>query len=252
MSKPPQATGDSLEMGFLDHLEELRTRIFKILAAVIICAVGSFVFSDSLIDLILLPSKNLASDMTIQVLRVQGVLMLKMWVAFAMGIVLSIPVLAYQFWAFVSPGLLPDEKRWAPWLVVSVSLFFIAGAAFAYFILVPFAIRFLIGIGTAEIEKNISIEYYTKFVVQLMIASGAIFQMPILSFILTKMGLLTPKFLRKYWRYAVVIILIVAAFLTPPDPVSMIMMGIPLLFLYELSIFVSRLALRSKVEEETS
>jgi len=230
------------EMGFLDHLEELRWRLLKILFSVILLKIICFTVSDYFIELLLKPSKMLQPDMTIQVLKVQGMLMLKFGVALVMGMVLSIPVIAYQFWAFIAPGLYADEKKWGPLLVISVSLFFLAGVAFAYYVLVPFAIKFLTAIGSPDVEKNISINYYAKFVMQMVVASGLIFQMPIASFILTKMDLITPAFLRKSWRYAVIIILILAAFITPPDPVSMILMGVPLFFLYELSIVVSRLA----------
>lgn len=238
------------EMGFLDHLEELRWRILKSLFSVVLFAILSFVFSDFFIDLLIIPSKSLNPDMTIQVLKVQGMLMLKLWVAFAMGIVFSIPVIGYQFWAFVTPGLYKSEKNWAPWLVISVTIFFLLGALFAYFVIVPFALKFLIGLGAPEVHKNISINYYAKFVMQLIIAAGLIFQMPVMSFILTKMGLITPVLLKKYWRYAVIVILVLAAFITPPDPVSMIMMCIPLLFLYEFSVFVSKLALKSSGENQ--
>jgi len=230
------------EMGFLDHLEELRWRLLKILFSVILLTIICFTVSDYFIELLLKPSKMLQPDMTIQVLKVQGMLMLKFGVALVMGMVLSIPVIADQFWAFIAPGLYADEKKWGPLLVISVSLFFLAGVAFAYYVLVPFAIKFLTAIGSPDVEKNISINYYAKFVMQMVVASGLIFQMPIASFILTKMDLITPAFLRKSWRYAVIIILILAAFITPPDPVSMILMGVPLFFLYELSIVVSRLA----------
>ena len=173
---------------------------------------------------------------------------LKFWVAFVMGSVFSIPVIAYQIWAFISPGLYKHEKGWAPWLITSVSLFFLLGAIFAYFVIIPFVLRFLIGIGVPDIDKNISINYYTTFVLRLLIGAGLVFQMPVLSFILTKMGLVTPKILKKSWRYAIVIIFIFAAFITPPDPVSMFMMGIPLIFLYEFSIFISKIALKSTKE----
>lgn len=238
------------EMGFLDHLEELRWRIIKSLISVVIFGIISFIFSDFFIDLLLKPSKHLSPDMTLQVLKVQGMLVLKIWVGVVMGIVFSIPVIVYQIWAFVSPGLYESEKRWSYWLVISVTVFFVLGAIFAYFVIIPFALRFLIGIGVAEVEKNISINYYVKFVLQLMIAAGLIFQMPILSFILTKMGLITPAFLKKYWRHAVIVILILSAFITPPDPISMIIMGIPLLFLYEFSIFISKIAMRKQEEDE--
>ncbi|MFA4837971.1 MAG: twin-arginine translocase subunit TatC [Candidatus Neomarinimicrobiota bacterium] len=239
---------DSIEMGFLDHLEELRWRLIKILIAVVIFTVAGFFLSDFFLDLLIEPSKEL--DMKIQVLKVQGLLMLKFWIAFAIGIVFSIPVLGYQLWAFVAPGLYQKEKRWGPWLVVSITVFFLLGAAFAYMVLVPFALKFLIGVGVPDVQKNISIEFYAKFVAQLIIGTGLIFQMPVLSYVLTKMGLVSPRFLRRSWRYAFMIILILAALITPPDPFSMMIMTIPLVFLYELSIIVSRFALRSSEKTE--
>jgi sec-independent protein translocase protein TatC len=243
---------DMAEMGFLDHLEELRWRLLKALFSIVIFTIIAFLVSDWFIQILIRPARRLQPDMTIQVLKVQGMLMLKFSVALVMGIVFSIPVIAYQFWAFVAPGLYPGEKRWGPWLVISVTVFFLAGVTFAYFVLIPFAIKFLVGIGAAEVEKNISINYYAKFVLQLLIASGVIFQMPVLSFILTKMGLITPKFLRRSWRYAIIIILIFAAFITPPDPVSMIMMGIPLFLLYEFSILVSKIAMKTAESDSDS
>lgn len=237
------------EMGFLDHLEELRWRLIKIIIALIAASVLAFTFSDQVIDLLMRPARQVGSAMTIQVLKIQGLLMLKFTVAFLLGIVISIPIIAYQFWAFVAPGLFQKEKRWGPWLILSVTGFFILGAVFAYYTLVPFALKFLIGIGVEGVERNISIEYYTRFVLQLVIATGIVFQMPVLSFMLTKIGLITPRFLRKSWRYAVIIIMIVAAVITPPDPVSLIIMTVPLLILYEISIWVSRLAVRSKTEK---
>lgn len=236
------------EMRFLDHLEELRWRLIKILIAVILFTIVGFLLSDYFLDLLIGPSKKL--DMKIQVLKVQGLMMLKFWIAFAAGIVFSIPVLGYQFWAFVEPGLYRTEKRWGLWLVISITIFFFLGAVFAYFVLVPFVLKFLVGIGVPEVQKNISIEYYAKFVTQLIVGCGLVFQMPILSYILTKMGLISPKFLRKSWRYSIMIILVVAAFITPPDPFSMIVMSIPLLFLYELSIIVSRIASKPKQKDE--
>ncbi len=238
--------GAEKEMGFLDHLEELRWRIIKIISALIAASVLAFTFSDRIIDLLMHPARQIGSAMTIQVLKIQGLLMLKFTVAFLAGIVIAIPVIAYQFWAFVAPGLFQNEKRWGPWLILSVTGFFVIGAAFAYYTLVPFALNFLIGIGVEGVERNISIEFYMRFVLQLIVATGIVFQMPVLSFMLTKIGLITPRFLRKSWRYAVVIIMILAAIITPPDPVSLIIMTVPLLILYEISIWVSRFASRSK------
>ena len=227
---------------FLDHLEELRWRLIKSIAAIIIIAIGAFIFSDKFIDILLVPSEKLDDKMIIQVLKVEGLFMLKIKVAAAVGIVGSIPVIAYQLWAFVAPGLYENEKKWGKWLVLGATFCFVGGATFAYFVLIPFALRFLITIGKVDIQRQISISYYTQFVLRFLIASGLLFQMPVVSFILTKMGLITAKALRKYWKFAVIIALAMAAFLTPPDPVSMMMMGLPLLLLYEISIIVSRLA----------
>ncbi|MCF7885707.1 MAG: twin-arginine translocase subunit TatC [Candidatus Marinimicrobia bacterium] len=242
-SKKQQNTDDGLkELGFLDHLEELRWRIIKSLAAIMVIAIAAFAVSDIFIDLLLIPANNLQDKMMIQVLKVQGMFMLKIKVAGVMGLVGAIPVIAYQVWAFVAPGLYEKEKKWGKWLVLGVTIFFLCGAAFAYFVLVPFALKFLINIGTMEVKKHISISYYTQFVLRMLVAAGIVFQMPVLSFLMTKMGLINPRILRKFWRYAVIVSLVIAAFITPPDPISMMMMGIPLLFLYEFSILVSRLA----------
>ena len=205
---------------------------------------GSFIFSDRIIQWLLLPSRPLHTNMTIQVLKVQGLLMLKIWVACAAGVVLSVPVLGYQLWAFIAPGLYRHEKRLAPMIAGAVTLFFCIGALFAYFILIPFALAFLTGIGAAEIQRNISIDYYIRFVIQLVIAAGLVFQMPVLSFLLTRVGILTPAFMRRYWRHAIIVILIISAFITPPDPLSMILMAMPLLLLYEISYWISRLVYR--------
>lgn len=240
----------TVDMGFLDHLEELRWRIMKSLIGVIILAVGSFIFSDFFVEMLMLPSNNI-SEMSIQVLRVQGMLMLKFKIAFIMGIILSIPVIAYQFWAFVSPGLYPWERKWGPSLVIFVTLFFLVGGSFAYFVIIPFALEFLVSVGDKDIMRQFSLEYYSKFVIQLVLATGVVFQMPILSFILAKMGLVNKRFLRKYWKYAVTISFILAAFITPPDPVSMLMMGIPLLLLYEISIYIVGIAETQKKENDT-
>lgn len=237
------------EMGFLDHLEEFRLRIMKALIVIVLFSVGAFIFSDFFVDMLMLPSKNIA-EMSVQVLKVQEMLMLKFKIAFIMGIVFSIPIIAYQFWAFVAPGLYPREKRWGPALVIFVTVFFLTGASFAYFIIVPFALDFLVSVGAVEIKRQFSLSYYSTFVIQLVLATGIVFQMPVLAFLLAKMGLITKEFLRKYWKFAVTISFILAAFITPPDPVSMLMMGIPLLLLYEVSIFIVGFAESKSLEEQ--
>ncbi len=241
---------DNKEMDFLDHLEELRWRLIKCLLTIAVMTCLVFIFSDKILEWLILPTQKLKVAMTIQVLKIQGLLMLKFSIALLGGIALSLPVLVYQIWAFISPGLYHSERRWGVGLILGVTFSFILGAVFAYFVMIPYALEFLINVGAEGIARNISIEYYAKFVMQLLLATGLIFQMPVVAFILTRMGILTPRFMRRYWRYAVMIIVIVAAIITPPDPVSMILMSIPLLLLYEVSIVVSRLALPIKKSQE--
>jgi len=243
-------------MSFFEHLEELRWRLIKALASVVLFSILAFTFSDQIIDWLIRPTRHLTIPMSLQVLKVQGLLMLKFTVAFVLGVGLSLPAIAYQLWAFVAPGLFREERRWGPLIICAVTLFFLIGAAFAYWVIIPFALNFMVNIGVEGIARNISIEFYTRFVLQLLLATGIIFQMPVLTFLLARLGLVTPQFLRRYWRVAVVIILIIAAIITPPDPVSMIIMSIPLLALYVFSIGIAHLAVRKRtrlpITEEAS
>lgn len=252
LNQTRDSAADTKDMDFLDHLEELRWRLIKALSSVMIMAVLTFIFSDPIMDFLLLPTKNLSTPITIQVLKIQGLFMLKFSIALWGGIILAIPFVAYQLWAFVAPALYREERRWGAGLIAGVTLAFGVGVAFAYLVLIPYAISFLASVGASEIARNISIEFYIKFVLQLLLAAGLIFQMPIAAFLLTRMGLLTPRFLTRYWRLAVVLIAIVAALITPPDPVSMIIMAVPLLLLYGLSIGVSFLALPRRKRESST
>ncbi len=233
-------------MPFLAHLEEMRWRIIKSLSAVLIGAVLSFAFIDQIIDILIKPTKNLSVPMELQVLKVQGMFMIKWGMALVGGIVLAIPVLTYQIWHFVSPGLHDKEKRYAGPFIFFTYLSFLIGIAFAYFIIIPFSLEFFTSIGITEVQNNFSINYYFNFITWLMLGSGLIFELPILVFILSAMGLLTPPFMRHYRRHSLIVILILSAFVTPPDPVSLVVMSMPLLILYEISIGVSWGVTRSK------
>ena len=232
-------------MPFLDHLEELRWRLIKSISSVLIGAVASFYFIDSIIELLIRPTENLKNSMDLQVLKVQGMFMIKWGIALLGGIIVSIPVLTYQLWKFIAPGLYLDEKKYIIPLILFTFLSFIFGLIFAYLI-VPFSLSFFTAAGFEGIENNFSINYYFSFITWLMVGSGLIFELPVIVFILSIIGLLTPAFMRHYRRYAVVVILILSAFITPPDPISLVLMSIPLLLLYEISIGVSWLVNRKK------
>ena len=233
-------------MPFLDHLEELRWRLIKSIASVLIGAVISFYFIDQIIEFLVQPTEALKNSMDLQVLKVQGMFMIKWSIALFGGIIISIPVLTFQIWKFVAPGLYIDEKKYIIPLIIFTFLSFLCGLIFAYMIVIPFSLSFFTSIGFEGIQNNFSINYYFSFITWLMIGSGLIFELPVIVFILSVIGLLTPAFMRHYRRYAIVIILILSAFITPPDPVSLVLMSIPLLVLYELSIGVSWLVNRKK------
>ena len=233
-------------MPFLDHLEELRWRLIKSISSVLIGAIVSFYFIDQIIEILIRPTETLNSSMDLQVLKVQGMFMIKWGIALLGGIVVSIPVLTYQLWKFIAPGLYLDEKKYIIPLIIFTFLSFLIGLVFAYTVVIPFSLSFFTSAGFDGIENNFSINYYFSFITWLMVGSGLIFELPVIVFILSIIGLLTPAFMRHYRRYAIVVILVLSAFITPPDPISLILMSIPLLILYEVSIGVSWLVNRKK------
>jgi sec-independent protein translocase protein TatC len=233
-------------MGFLDHLEELRWRLIKSLAAILVGAIISFIFIDYLIELLLLPTKRIETQFDLQVLKVQGMFVLKWGLAMVAGTILAIPVLTYQIWKFVVPGLYARERKYFIPLMLFTFLAFLCGVLFAYSVMIPFSLRFFASMGYADVANNISINYYFSFITWLMLGAGLIFELPVLSFILSSIGLLNPTFLRKYRRHSIIIIMVAAAFITPPDPVSLILMTAPLIILYEISIGVSALASKKR------
>jgi len=239
-------TDEKHSMPFLDHLEELRWRLVKSLGSVLIGAVITFFFIDELIDILIRPTQDLSAPMDLQVLKVQGMFMIKWGIALIGGVVLALPVLTYQLWKFIAPGLYLNEKKYAAPLIIFTYLSFLIGLIFAYTVIIPFSLDFFTSVGMSGIQNNFSINYYFNFITWLMLGSGFIFELPVLVFILSVVGLLTPAFMSHYRRHAGIVILILSAFITPPDPVSLVLMSIPLLALYEISIGVSWLVNRRK------
>jgi len=234
------------EMGFLDHLEELRWRILKSLGAVVILAVISFAFSDYFVNFLIKPTLSLDPPLTLQVLRVQGMLIVKMWIAFVGGFILGLPFIVYHIWHFIAPGLYVNEKKNLPILIVITFLSFLGGAAFAYYVIIPLIIPTLLSFGVPGVENNISINYYFSFVIQMILASGIVFEMPIVAYFLGRIGLLTPAFMRHYRKHALVGIIITSAILTPPDPLSQLLLSVPLFVLYEISILIAGIASKKR------
>ena len=227
------------EMDFLDHLEELRWRIIKGLLAIIVGSAVSFGFIDQILEILLKPTTATSYRIALQVLSVQGMFLIKWFIAFISGFVLAMPVVVYQIWKFVTPGLKINEKRYALPVVLFACISFITGVSFGYLVLIPFSLEFFSGMGAGLVENNFSITYYFSFLIWLLLGAGLVFQLPVLSLFLSAIGVLTPPFMRHYRRHAIVTILILSSFITPPDPVSMLMMAVPLVVLYEISIGVS-------------
>lgn len=255
---PGQEAGH--EMSFLEHLEELRWRVIKALIGVALGMILCWIFIDWIMDDVLLrPIVHVNASLLpgqppikLQNLKPFGQLFLYMQVAIIGGAILSLPNILYQVWAFIAPGLLPKERGTARAVVAFSSFCFLGGVAFAYFVMLPAALSFFATFGTATIENNIAVNEYMNFIISVMLAAGVVFELPMVSWFLSRIGILTPKFMRQYRRHAIVIIFVLAAFLTPgTDPVSQILLAVPLLVLYEISIFVSAWASRARDAEPT-
>ena len=237
-------------MSFLDHLEELRSRLLKIVLGVLIGTLAAFFVSDYILEILLIPAKSLDKPLDLQVLQVQGMFMIKLQIAFIAGLIVALPVFVYQTWQFVAPGLYEHERHFLPVIMVVTFVLFMIGLTFAYILFIPLAISFLTDLGPSYIKFNVSINSYISFVLRLCLLMGAVFEMPLLALILGKMGLLTSEWLRKFRRHSIVVIFIIAAIFTPPDVITQFFMAIPLVLLYEISIYTVKIVEKKKREKE--
>ncbi len=239
---------DNSDMGFLDHLEELRWRIIKALIGVIVGAVITGIFIDWIMDFILFaPAAKTVPPLSIINLRPYGQFLIYMEVIFIGGAVLSVPNIIYQIWKFIEPALKPNERKYVTAVVIFTSVCFVTGVVFSYYLMLPAALGFFANFGSTIIENKISADEYMSFILSMVLAAGIVFELPMLSFFLSKIGILKPEFMRKYRKHAIVAILLLAAIVTPgPDITSQLMLGIPLLLLYELSILICKYSQKKK------
>jgi sec-independent protein translocase protein TatC len=230
-------------MSFLEHLEALRWTILKSLIAVLVAAVGCYFFSRHIVTFLRMPGpENLK---LIYLAPTEG-FMIYIKVSIFSGLVVALPYVAYEFWKFVVPGLLDKERRLVRPIALFTTLCFLIGAAFAYTVIIPFGLKFLLGFQTDFLEANLTIGKYLGFVVTIIFVFGMVFELPVLSYFLTHVGIITPEFIRDKRPYGIVLIFIMAAILTPPDIVTQLMLAGPLILLYEISIWVSRAVSRKK------
>lgn len=235
---------EEAEMSFLDHLEELRWRLIYSLIGLVIGAIVAWIFIEILVEnILLIPAQK--GGVELQNLKPFGQLFLFIQIAIIAGFVLSIPNIFYQFWKFVSPALKDSEKKYISLIVFSSTICFLGGIVFAYFVMLPLTLKFAAEFGTPVIENKFAVTEYFSIIISVMIGAGVVFELPVLSFLLSKLGILTPRIMRKFWRHSIVSILIMAAILTPgTDPIAQVMLAIPLVLLYEISIFVSKMSQR--------
>jgi sec-independent protein translocase protein TatC len=228
-------------MSFLDHLEEIRWRLIKAGAAFLVVTILCAYYADFLVNVVLIgPLKHSGPDIVLQNLVPYGQLSLYMQVVLFSGFVLSFPVIVYQIWKFVEPGLHESERKASKFIILFISLCFFTGLAFGYFVFLPISLKFFAGFGSSLIKNNIAVQDYVSFFLGTLLTAGIVFELPFISYILSKVGLLTPAFMRFYRKHAIVVMLIIAAIVTPStDMVTQLVIAIPMILLYELSIFIS-------------
>jgi len=259
-------------MSFLDHLESLRWHIIR--SVIVLCIVTGvmFFYNDFIFNTVLFgPTHptfltyrvlchlsrvlNLGTDLCIDQAPVKlintvmaGQLMMSIWGTFIAALIVTVPYLLWELWRFIKPALKEKELKSARGFVATSSLLFILGALFSYYIIVPWTVTFLsrFQMSGTTVQNLFDVRSYISMVTTLVLWSGVIFELPVVSYILTSIGIISPAFLKKYRRHVAVVILIVAALIAPPDVASQIIVSIPLFILFEVSIFVSQYAERKK------
>ena len=240
---------DDAPMTLMGHLNELRRRLFRMVIIVILGFVAFYGVSEYLYAYLSAPlQEQLPAGSKLIYTSPAGAFFTYMKVALVASLFGTSPITFYQIWAFIAPGLYKEEKRAVLPLAFFSSIFFIAGAAFCFFLVFPIAFKFFMGFATDTIVPMISVEEYLGFALKLLIAFGVVFEMPLFAYFLSRFGILSPDFMRRQRRYAILLIFIVAAILTPPDVFSQCLMALPMLLLYEVSIYVSAIAYPKKKE----
>lgn len=262
------------EMSFMDHLEELRWLLVKATIGMLIAASLIFFVSDFIFDEIIFgPTKanfityTFFCDLShwlgfadsicvtemnfiIQNTNMEGQVTMLIWTCITAGFIIIFPYILYLLWNFITPALYEKERKNARFFIFVSSILFFLGVLFGYFIIVPMSVNFFATFTVSDVVKNeFNVDSYISLIKTSVIACGLFFELPIIIFLLSKLGLVTPQFLRKYRKYGIVIILIVAAIVTPPDVVSQIIVSIPMLLIYEISIFISAYVVKKQLKE---
>lgn len=231
------ADADDAKMPFLAHLDELRKRIVVSLIVLAVGFAATFSFSERIIDWLARPM-----PVKLAFLEPTEPFWVNMKVALVAGLFLVLPVILYEVWRFIAPGLLPHERKFALPFIILGTVCFALGAAFALLVIVPFAVTFLVSYKTANLVPTISVNRYVDFVIKFTLAFGLVFELPLAITLGSRMGLVTPEFLAKNRKYAILINFVIAAILTPtPDAFNQLLMAGPLILLYEAGILAARM-----------
>jgi Twin arginine targeting (Tat) protein translocase TatC len=257
-------------MTFLEHLEELRWHIIRSALAIVVFATLAFVYSRYIFDYILLTPKNpdfisnrllcklggllhtsslCINSKPLKLINIDmsGQFSTDMMVSTIAGLIVASPFVIREFWSFIAPALHSNERNHARGAVFAISSLFLLGILFGYYMIVPFSVHFLGSYAvSSQIENQINLTSYFSTIASVTLASGLIFELPILAYFLSKIGIMSPQFMRKYRRHAIIVILVVAAVITPPDVFSQILVSIPLILLYEVSIVISAVVTRRR------
>lgn len=221
------------------HIEELRSRLIKIASFLFVAFFVCFAFWEPILNWVAIPLKeSLASNSEVIAYKMGEQFFTAVFVSFFAALLVSLPFLFWQIWAFVAPGLYANEKKLAIPFVIGTTTMFFLGAAFAYYIVFPFGFAYLVNFGEGSIVAMISIGEYLNFFLKLIFGFGISFELPMVCFFLAKIGLITDRSLIGFFRYAILLIFIFAAILTPPDVLTQFLMAIPLVFLYGVSILI--------------
>lgn len=237
------------QLTIIEHIDELRKRLMVIVVFFVLALVGSFFIAKPLIHYLQYTEE--AKSLTLNAFSVTDPIMIYLKVIVIVAFILISPVLSYQLWSFISPGLHERERKVTLSYIPFGFILFLVGISFSYFILFPYVMKFTMSLANElEITQTLGINEYFNFLIQITIPFGIIFQMPIVTLFLTRLGMVTPDFLVKIRKYAFFVLFVIAAIITPPDLFSHLFVTVPLFLLYEISIVISRFGYRKFLKAE--
>ncbi|UMZ73155.1 twin-arginine translocase subunit TatC [Natranaerofaba carboxydovora] len=239
-----RSRSDPNEMSFFGHIGELRTRLIWVIATLLVTVVVGFMFSEQVLEILKAPADELVYTAPAEAFLTQ----LKL--ALITGLVFAFPVILYNIIAFLLPALEKHERRYLFIVIPFALVLFVGGVLFAYFVMLPIAYSFFIGFGNEELQPFISVREYVSFALGLIIPFGLVFQLPLITMILSQLDLIGPTFLKRNRKIALLVVFLVGAVLTPPDIISQALMAGPLILLYEISIIISRIVVRKKEKQD--